>query len=191
MSPHIELMCLFVNGDLTSEQFETIFLDHIAAFESLLESSIYLKIVCTNFTKKNDIISLKNFLREYLISDYPNDINHTNDSYIEKIIDSDRNDTIAELLRKRYEKKELVSIECSNINTPEQLIAVIKKMLQFPQICGNSFDAINDLIYDIMFPEKLILNNWNTVEKKLPRESEIIRNILCKRSDCEIIFEES
>lgn len=191
MSPHIELMCLFVTDDLTSEQFETIFLDHIAEFENLLESSIYLKIICTNFTEKNDIISLKNFLRKYLISDYPDDINHTNDAYTDKIIDSDRNDIIAELLRKRCEKKKLVSIECENINHPGEFITAIKELLQFPQNCGNNFDAINDLIYDIVFPEKLILNNWNIAEKKLPRESEIIRNILQKRTDCEIIFDES
>ena len=49
------------------------------------------------------------------------------------------------------------------INTRSELIDAIKHALQYPHFCGDNWDAIEDLIYDIVLPQKLILHNWREV----------------------------
>lgn len=185
---YIEIICLFVNDYLNSEQFENAFFDNIFEYENLLIHDIYLKILSTNFNSKNEIVSLKNVLKNYLIINYNDKINNTNDAYVDRIAESERTDKIAHILRKRYEKKKIIYINFYNIINTEHLIYTIKKMLQFPESCGNNLDAINDFIYDVIFPEKLILNNWTTVEKNFPYEAENIKQIFNQVNDCKIIF---
>lgn len=186
---YIEMICLFVNGYLNSEQFEDAFLTNIFYFEKLLENDVYIKIISTNFNSKNEIISLKTFLRAYLNSHYIEEINNTNDANVERIVESDRKDVIAKILRKHYEKKEIIHIECKYIKDFQQLIYLIKDELQISKSCGNNLDAINDLIYDINFPNKIIFHNWSTIESKFLKESRDIKEIFEKKDECKIIFD--
>lgn len=63
--------------------------------------------------------------------------------------------------------------------------------MQYPKFCGNNWDAIEDLFFDIIHPKKIILHHWNEIEEKMPYDANIFKNILGK-SDierCIIVYE--
>lgn len=93
-------------------------------------------------------ISLETELYNYVLENYDSVYENINDAYVERIIDSNKEDIVVEILKNKYQKREEVDIDCSMINTRSELI-----------------DAIEDLIYDIVLPQKLILHNWREVEK--------------------------
>lgn len=188
---YIEIICLFVNNYLSSEQFEELFFNNIFEYEKILDNKLYLNIIDTNFNLSHEIISLKNCLKSYLITNYYDEINAMSDSYIDRIIESDRNDVVAEILKRHNKKKEIVSINCDLINNQSDLICTIKKSLQFSEICGNNWDAINDLIYDVILPKKLIFKHWSKMESQFPTDSKILKQIFSnvEANRCEIIFE--
>ena len=99
-------------------------------------------------------------------------------------------DIVVEILKNKYQKREEVDIDCSMINTRSELIDAIKHALQYPHFCGDNWDAIEDLIYDIVLPQKLILHNWREVEKKLPQDTAILKSILDKYNNgrCVVIY---
>lgn len=104
---YIEIICLFVNNYLSSEQFEELFFNNIFEYEKILDNKLYLNIIDTNFNLSHEIISLKNCLKSYLITNYYDEINAMSDSYIDRIIESDRNDVVAEILKRHNKKKRL------------------------------------------------------------------------------------
>ena len=106
-----------------------------------------------------------------------------NDAYVEHMIQLNQKDTVVEMLKKKYEKREEVEINCSMIITQSELINVIKKVLQYPQFCGNNWNAIEDLIYDIILPQKLTFINWSEMEQRLPQDTVILKSILDRNSE--------
>ena len=186
----IETICLFLKQYISEEQFEDIFYNYMELFESSLEKDIYLEILATNFSSKEERISLKSKLKNYVLNNDSSELENVNDAYIERMIDSDDGDTITEILKKKYEKKEEVNVDCSRISTRAELIKEIKRALGFPKFCGNNWDAIEDLIYDIVFPKKIVFSEWNEIEKRLPDDATIFRKILEENNDgrCKIFF---
>ncbi len=90
-----------------------------------------------------------------------------------KKIESNNNDDVALFLRKKYEKSEIRCIDCSCINNSRELFAAIKNKLSFPKWCGENWSALNDLIFDIILPEKLVFEHWYDLEAKLPGDADI------------------
>ena len=45
-----------------------------------------------------------------------------NDAYVERIIDSNKEDIVVEILKNKYQKREEVDIDCSMINTRSELL---------------------------------------------------------------------
>ena len=113
---------------------------------------------------------------------------HITDAYVEDIIDLNKENWIVQLLKKKYERKEEIIIDCSRINTKYELVIAIKQALQYPEFCGNNWDSIEDLIYDIILPKKLIFFNWHIVEKKLPQDTIILKSILDRNSSCLVVL---
>lgn len=65
------------------------------------------------------------------------------------------------------------------IHTRSELIDAIKQALQYPHFCGDNWDAIEDLIYDIILSQKLIFRNWREVEKsRIYHVREIRKNFI-------------
>lgn len=178
----IKVICLYLKDYITNEQFESIFSEYINDFQSFLEEDMYFSILFTNFTSKEEIINLNTELLNYVLTHYLTLYENINDSYVEHMIDLNEEDAVVEILKKKYERKEEIRIDCSIINTQLELISAIKEALQFPQFCGNNWHAVEDLIYDIIFPQKLIFTNWFEVEKKLPKDTIILRDILDKNN---------
>ena len=135
-------------------------------------------------------ISLETELYNYVLENYDSVYENINDAYVERIIDSNKEDIVVEILKNKYQKREEVDIDCSMINTRSELIDAIKHALQYPHFCGDNWDAIEDLIYDIVLPQKLILHNWREVEKKLPQDTAILKSILDKYNNgrCVVIY---
>ena len=159
-------------------------------FQSVLEEDMYLNVLCTNFNSKQEKISLKTELHNYVSENYNLVYENINDAYVECIIDSDEEDIVLEILKKKYQKRDKVDIDCRMIHTQSDLIDAVKQALQYPDFCGDNWDAIKDLIYDIILPQKLILSNWHEVEKKLPQDTAVLKSILDKYNNgrCVIIY---
>lgn len=186
----IKTICLYLKKYISDEQFENIFYNYIEDFQNSLEEDICFNILSTNFSSKQERISLETVLRNYVLKNYGSEYENFNDAYVEQIVDSDKEGIVVEILKKKYEKREEVHVDCSMISTQSELIDTIKQALQYPQFCGNNWDAVEDLIYDIIFPKKIIFFNWCEVEKKLPQDTAILKAILDKncKSCCEISY---
>lgn len=186
----IEIICLFLKQYLDNQQFEDLFYNELSDFEKTIDTKLFFKILETKFNSKESVISLKSALREYVEKFYQDIFNEINDAYIEKISDSDRCDAVTNIFRRRYIKEKEIHIDCESISSKYELIHAIKCSLNFPACCGNNWDAINDLIYDIILPEVLIFKNWLNVEKAIPDDSKKLKKIFSSvNSDrCIIIF---
>ena len=109
-------------GYISDEHFENIFYDYIDDFQNTIEEDIYLNILFTNFSHKEEIISLETELHNYILKNYKSLYESINDAYVERMIDSDNRDVVTEILRKKYKKKKEITIDCSSINTGLELI---------------------------------------------------------------------
>lgn len=186
----IKTICLYLKKYISDEQFENIFYEYISDFQNFLEEDMYLNILSTSFTSEEEKNSLEIELRNYVLNNYKLLYENINDAYVERMISLSKEDVVIKILKKKYKKKKEIFIDCSIIYTQSELIFAVKKALQYPQFCGNNWDAIEDLIYDVIFPEKLIFSNWYEAEKRLPRDTTILRDILDRNNNgrCIIVF---
>ena len=51
------IICLYLKGYISDEQFENIFYDYIDDFQNTVEADIYLNILFTNLSRKEEKIS--------------------------------------------------------------------------------------------------------------------------------------
>lgn len=186
----IRTICLYLKKYVSTEQFIDVFFEYIYDFQNSLEEDIYLNILSTNFNSKQEKIHLDTKLYHYILENNKAIYEEINDSYIERLIDLNEEDVVINLLKKKYEKKEEVDLDCSKISTQLELIAEIKKALEYPQFCGNNWHAVEDLIYDVIFPKKLIFSNWGELKRKLPEDADILRALLDRNNNdrCIIIY---
>lgn len=176
----IKTICLYLKKYITVEQFEAIFYNHLEDFQSSLREDIYLRILFANLSCKEEKISLQTELCHYVLENYRSFYEGINDAYVERLIDTDTKDMVTRILKKKYEQRDRAEIDCSLISSRSELIGSIKQALQYPSFCGNNWDAIEDLMYDIVFPQKLIFINWREMEKKLPQDAAVLQAILSR-----------
>ena len=50
----------------------------------------------------------------------------------------------------------------------------------YPKHCANNWDAIEDFIYDVVLPKKIVLQNWDSIKEKLSQDTIILKRILNK-----------
>lgn len=176
----IRNICLYLKKYISDKQFERIFYQDIDDFKNSLEENIYWKILFSNFNKKEDIISMNTDLYDYVEKNYKSVYNEISDAYIEKLIETNEKNEIIDILKKKYKQKEEVFINCCMIDTKLELIYSIKKALNYPKHCANNWDAIEDFIYDVVLPKKIVLQNWDSIKEKLPQDTIILKRILDK-----------
>lgn len=173
----LRAICLYLKDYLSDQQFEELFSAYISAFQTYLEEELYLDIVFTKFWSKEERIRLRTKLHQYVLQQDLDLYQNTNDVSVERMIAAGAEDELIHILKKRYEKKAELYIQCDGIYTASELIHTIKQSLQFPAFCGLGWDSIEDLIYDIVFPEKLIFVNWDKLERRLPRDTDILKKL--------------
>ncbi|MGE5405814.1 MAG: barstar family protein [Candidatus Saccharibacteria bacterium] len=93
------------------------------------------------------------------------------------------------------ERKALVSIDVSNIKSADQLHKILKESLNFPDFYGMNWDAFWDAITGLIeMPEKLKLSGWYNIEKHIPKDAEIMVNLLTELNkkypslSCEVTY---
>lgn len=186
-----EVICLYLNGYLTDEQFEHYFYNNMEDAEKVVDENIYLEIISTNFSQKEECISLRFQLKQYVEKEVSEIYGNISDSYVESLTQSNDNNEIINLLKTRYMKKPLVKIDCRRIKNSKEIISTIKHSLNFPEFCGNNWNAINDLIYDVILPEKVIFIGWKAFEERFSEDADFIKKIFDKldTNNCSIIYE--
>lgn len=166
------------------------FYSNMEIFQKELPDFVYENLLCTNFSLKKEREDLKVFLNKYFILNYEDIYNLITDAYIELLIEKDTSD-ISKILKMKREPKENIVIDCSKIETEKALIHQLKRELNLSTFSGLNWLAMNDLLYDIIFPKYLIFINWKDIEKRLPQCVEELKNFLSQipRTDCNIILE--
>ena len=76
----INTICLYLKKYLTDEQFENIFYDYIEDFQNSLEEDMYLNVLSTNFSSKQEKISLETELYNYVLENYDSVYENINDA---------------------------------------------------------------------------------------------------------------
>lgn len=186
-----EVICLYLREYLTDKQFEHYFYKNMKEAEIVVDENTYLNIISTNFNLKEECISLRFQLKQYAEKEVAEIYDKINDSYIELLVQSNDNNEIVNILKTRYMKKPLVKIACSTIKNNKEIISIIKQLLNFPKFCGNNWDAINDLIYDVILPERVIFTGWRSFEEHFPEDAVFIKKIFNKvdTNRCSISYE--
>ena len=182
------VICLYLNGYLMADEFEDYFYDHMEQFQNELPDLVYEELLCTNFSVKSESISLVTFLKQYILSNDPTLYNMISDAYIECFKEKN-NGEIVDILKKRYQPKKSIRIDCKKINTEEEFIRQLKKELNLSILSGLNWMAMNDLYYDIIFPERLEFINWNDFEERIPQCAVQLKKFLSKvdKNNCHII----
>ncbi|HDR8065350.1 TPA: barstar family protein [Bacillus cereus] len=77
------------------------------------------------------------------------------------------------------ERESIMVIDVSNIQTAEELHLLLKEKLGFPDFYGENWDAFWDCITGFVdLPKKMIFNGWSELEKRLTRDTEIMKECL-------------
>lgn len=175
----IRIIALYIKGYINTEQFVDIFFSSFTDFEEALSNDIFYSIIETNFTRKEERLTLITKLTSYISECHHISLRDISDSYVEKIIEEGDNPILCSILKQAYVQKDEVTIDCSKIGTQAELMNMLIRKLNFPKSCSN-WDAINDMLYDVLFPKKIIIVNWDILRKRLPDDAIILKEMLNK-----------
>ena len=79
------------------------------------------------------------------------------------------------------ERKEVVKIDLSSIQTSEELHCLLKEKLGFPDFYGMNWNAFWDTITGMIeLPKRLLFTGWNGFSEKLPEDAKILKYYLKK-----------
>lgn len=62
---------------------------------------------------------------------------------------------------------EIVTIDCSVIDTADAFHEALAQALSFPDDYGKNLDALYDCLTDDFTDRELVLNNWHSLEYRL------------------------
>ena len=175
----IVIISLYLKDYINKEQFADIVYSNIDVFETALRNDIFFSIIEADFSCKDERVKLDTKLTSYLFECYNISLDDISDSYVENIIQDRKNPLLCDMLGERYVQKDEVTIDCSNIFSYDELIEIVKSKLEFPNFCSN-WDGINDMLYDVLFPKKVIITNWGLLKTRLPSDALIFKDILNK-----------
>ena len=185
MEGFIEIICLYLKSYISIDVFIDYIYKNMDEVEMMLSEDVLLELISVNPINKVSVEKIIVMLNELVKSRYLNEYNLINDTYIDNIINSNRNDFVAIYLREKSKRKESIVIDISDVSDEKELIKLFKDKLEFPEICGNSWDALNDLIYDINLPSKIVVNGFYKMEHSQNK----INNLFSKIKDvCQIIY---
>ena len=184
-------MALFVKGYISEEDFVNFAYENDDLFENLLDTDTYQAILDYSSLDKESKNTMYSEIEKYLAEADIDVFNSIQDAYVERIIDSDRTDFWAEYLRKKNAKEKEIVIDCALASDGWQLRKLVKNKLGLDDTCcGDSWDAIDDLIFEAKYPEKLVLKNWNNACKNMSEDAKRLSEILTKHGFHDMEFEE-
>ena len=62
---------------------------------------------------------------------------------------------------------DVITIDCTPVQTPEQLHVLLAEALEFPEYYGANLDALYDCLTDDFRDRELVLTNWHSLEYRL------------------------
>jgi RNAse (barnase) inhibitor barstar len=93
------------------------------------------------------------------------------------------------------ERETSVTIDVTNVQSANELHLLLKEKLEFPNFYGENWDAFWDAITGLVsLPDKLIFVGWADLEKRLTKDSKIMKEFLLKHNrdfpswKCEYLF---
>lgn len=175
----IKIISLYLTDYINQDQFIDLFFSNYDDFEAALRDDIFWNIIDTNFTHDDEREKLETELSYYIIECCHISLQDISDSYVEKLIEERENPVLCDMLSENYypEQKEEVTIDFSDIFTSDELIELIRSKLDFPEYCTN-WSAINDMVYSVWYPKKILIANWELLDERLPCDAIIFRRIL-------------
>lgn len=76
-------------------------------------------------------------------------------------------------------RKKIIEIDFNSIQSSEELHALLKEKLDFPDFYGMNWNAFWDSITGLVeLPEKLVLIGWNNMIKNLQEDAKIMKYYL-------------
>ncbi len=187
----IEILCLFVKNYLSNSEFEQWLYQNIEDLKNELYDNynLYYEIISTNYDNKVEVITLKNVMENYLSQKYNDKLSNIGSGFIDLVINSESEDPIINIIKKKYSRKDEVEFNCLNINTVEELHLDIKKKFRFSEYYGLNWNALRDFLIETELPRQIIFNGWNYLLKKMPEDCMILETILEEYGhDCKVIF---
>lgn len=184
-----QILGMYIKGYISKERFEQWVYDNLDLLERDF-SSIYLELISTNYRNKCEVIELTECIKEYLLKRKNIVLSDINDCTVQKAVEESKE--IGELV-KQQELKNCIEVNCKDIQSNHDLHKTLKDIFELGEYYGMNWDAFEDYLYgDISIPQKLIFHNWNYLKEKLPKDAQILSDLLRKYilSKCEIIFKE-
>ena len=78
-------------------------------------------------------------------------------------------------MEEEEERKKIVVIDVSNVQSKRELHKILKEKLGFPNFYGMNWGAFWDAITGLVeLPETIIFQGFNTLKLKLPETAEIL-----------------
>lgn len=112
----IRTICLYLKEYISHEQFESIFHDYLNDFQNCLREDICFNILSTNFSSKEKRINMETELRDYVLKNHGSMYEDIDDAYVERMIDSEKEDIVVEILKKNIEN---IIMKCKGLNSNE------------------------------------------------------------------------
>jgi len=190
----LEIIIFFIKGYIDKDIFEKWIYEN-EELEGFLGNEFYLDVITVDFSKKEEIIHLKNILKKYLIEEKFVNIDEINDAYCERLFNSSNiEETISELkgtenaiyklLLEEFSYPiyhEEVSINLTNIKTEKELMRVLCKGLgiyMFPM----EWKWFEEYLAESDLPSKIEILGIDNIRKNFGGCYHLIRNILNKVS---------
>ncbi|WP_252223721.1 MULTISPECIES: barstar family protein [unclassified Clostridium] len=189
----IEVLGLYTKDYLSNGEFEEWVYDNDEELNRLFADTIYYEIISTNYNDNRQVVSLKNELQKYLLSNNDDEFSKINDSYIERIIDDvEIDDNITMILKRKYGKKDRVEINCRNINSLIELHKTLKEKLGFSQYYVMNWHALREFLEETLLPRVIIFNGWSHLNEIISKEAGKLKEILveCISNECRVIYKD-
>ena len=101
----IEIIALYVKDYVSEKEFENWVYSHSKEIENQVDEELYLDLISSSYTNKNEVISLKNKLITLLNENYKNYYETINDAFIERKISENTHEELWENIKKSMKEK--------------------------------------------------------------------------------------
>ena len=187
----IEIIALYVKDYVSEKDFENWVYSHSKEIENQVDEELYLDLISSSYTNKNEVISLKNKLITLLNENYKDYYETINDAFIECKISENTHEELWENIKKKYERKEEIMLDFKEIDSSQKLHEYLKIKFELSNYYGKNWDAFEDLLYgDIILPRKIIIKNIKCLYEYSSYDAEMFKKLIIKhKKDCQIIFD--
>lgn len=97
--------------------------------------------------------------------------------------------------KEKDSKQDELILDVTAVQNSTELHCLLQKNLELPDFYGMNWDAFWDAITGLIeLPETLIFEGWNNVEERLPKDSQILINLLNDFNEqhpqwkCKVVF---